>query len=54
MPGVILTVFFDGQFWIGIFERAENGKPDIAGIDLRAFGVIRTLSKIIKRHYDEP
>ena len=26
MPGVTLTVFFDGQFWIGIFERTEDGK----------------------------
>lgn len=26
MPSVTLTVFFDGQFWVGIFERMDDGK----------------------------
>ena len=30
MPGVTLTVFFDGQFWIGIFERTEGGTLSVA------------------------
>ena len=23
-----LTVFFENQFWIGVFERIENGKKE--------------------------
>ncbi len=36
MPGVTLTVFFDGQFWIGIFERTEDGKLSVSRV---VFGV---------------
>ena len=32
MPGVTLTVFFDGQFWIGIFERTEGGTLSVSRV----------------------
>lgn len=32
MPGVTLTVFFDGQFWIAIFERTENGTLSVSRV----------------------
>ena len=32
MPGVTLTVFFDGQFWIGIFERTGNGTLSVSRV----------------------
>ena len=32
MPGITLTVFFDGQFWVGIFERIDNGKLTVARV----------------------
>ena len=30
MPGITLTVFFDGQFWTGIFERIDEEKLTVA------------------------
>ncbi|MBQ9306786.1 MAG: YjdF family protein [Clostridia bacterium] len=27
-----LTVFFDGQFWVGIFERIDKGKLTVARV----------------------
>ena len=27
---VSLTVFYDGQFWVGVFERQENGMLTVA------------------------
>ena len=32
MQGVTLTVFFDGQFWIGIFERTGNGTLSVSRV----------------------
>ncbi|MBQ9264980.1 MAG: YjdF family protein [Clostridia bacterium] len=32
MPCITLTVFFDGQFWVGIFERIDNGKLTVARV----------------------
>ena len=32
MSGIALTVFFDGQFWVGIFERMDGGKLTVARV----------------------
>lgn len=32
MPSVTLTVFFDGQFWVGIFERMDSGKLTVSRV----------------------
>ncbi len=32
MPSITLTVFFDGQFWIGIFERSDGGSLTAARV----------------------
>ena len=32
MSGITLTVFFDGQFWVGIFERIDKGKLTVARV----------------------
>ncbi len=32
MSNITLTVFFDSQFWVGIFERIDNGKLTVARV----------------------
>ncbi|MBQ3704506.1 MAG: YjdF family protein [Oscillospiraceae bacterium] len=32
MASVTLTVFFDGQFWVGIYERIENEDLTVARV----------------------
>ena len=32
MPSVTLTVFFDGQFWVGVFERIDDGKLTVSRV----------------------
>ena len=32
MASVTLTVFFDGQFWVGIYERIENEELTVARV----------------------
>ena len=32
MPSVTLTVFFDGQFWVGVFERMDSGKLTVSRV----------------------
>ena len=32
MSCITLTVFFDGQFWVGIFERIDSGKLTVARV----------------------
>ncbi len=32
MLSITLTVFFDGQFWVGIFERTDSGKLTVSRV----------------------
>ena len=51
MPGVTLTVFFDGQFWIGIFERTEDGKLSVSRVVFGAEPKEQQVQEFVLRHY---
>jgi len=48
-----LTVFFEEPFWVGVFERSENGKLSVAkvtfGPEPKDYGVY---DFILKHYYD--
>ena len=50
-----LTVFFENPFWVGIFERIENGKLSVAKV---TFGAepkdYEVYEFILKHYYDLP
>ena len=52
MPGITLTVFFDGQFWVGIFERTDNGKLTVARVVFGAEPKDQQVQKMILRDFD--
>ena len=51
MPGVTLTVFFDGQFWIGIFERTEGGTLSVARAVFGAEPKEQQVHEFVLQHY---
>ena len=51
MPGVTLKVFFDGQFWIGIFERTEDGKLSVSRTVFGAEPKEQQVLEFILRYY---
>jgi hypothetical protein len=51
MPGVTLTVFFDGQFWIGIFERTEGGTLSVSRVVFGAEPKEQQVHEFVLRHY---
>ena len=51
MPGVTLTVFFDGQFWIGIFERTENGMLSVSRVVFGAEPKEQQVHEFVLRNY---
>ena len=51
MPGVTLTVFFDGQFWIGIFERTEGGTLNVSRVVYGAEPKEQQVHEFVLRHY---
>ena len=51
MPGVTLTVFFDGQFWIGIFERTEGGTLSVFRVVFGAEPKEQQVHEFVLRHY---
>ena len=51
MPGVTLTVFFDGQFWIGIFERTESGTLSVFPVVFRAEPKEQQVHAFVLRNY---
>ena len=34
-----LTVFFEDPFWVGVFERIENGRLSVAKVNIGVQGV---------------
>ena len=52
MPSITLTVFFDGQFWVGIFERTDNGKLTVARVVFGAEPKDQQVQKMILRDFD--
>ena len=51
MPGVTLTVFFDGQFWIGIFERTEGGQLSVCRVVFGAEPKEQQVQEFVLRYY---
>ena len=51
MPGVTLTVFFDGQFWIGIFERTESGTLSVSRAVFGAEPKEQQVHEFVLRNY---
>jgi hypothetical protein len=51
MPGVTLTVFFDGQFWIGIFGRTEGGTLSVSRVVFGAEPKEQQVQEFVLRHY---
>ena len=51
MPGVTLTVFFDGRFWIGIFERTEGGTLSVSRVVFGAEPKEQQVHEFVLRHY---
>ena len=48
-----LTVFFEGPFWVGVFERIENGKLSAAKVTFGAEPKDYEVYEFILKHYYE-
>ena len=46
-----LTVFFDNPFWIGVFERIENGNLSVSKVTFGAEPKDYEIYEIILKHY---
>jgi len=46
-----LTVFFDKPFWVGVFERIENGKLSVAKVTFGAEPKDYEVYMFIQKHY---
>ena len=46
-------VFFEEPFWIGVFERVENGKLSVCKVTFGAEPKDGEIWEFILRHYDE-
>ena len=46
-----LTVYFDEPFWVGVFERIENGKLSAAKVTFGAEPKDYEVQEFINRHY---
>ena len=47
----MLTLFFDGPFWVGVFERSEKGKLSAAKVTFGAEPKDSEVWDYILRHY---
>ncbi len=47
------TVFFEEPFWIGVFERVENGKLSVSKVTFGAEPKDSEIWAFILKHYDE-
>ena len=48
-----LTVFFDEPFWVGIFERFDNGRLSVCKVTFGAEPKEQEIYEYILRHYTE-
>ena len=46
-----LTVYFEDPFWVGVFERIENGKLTVAKVTFGAEPKDYEIREYIKRYY---
>ena len=46
-----LTVFFEGPFWVGVFERIENGKLSVAKVTFGAEPKDFEIYEFVLKHY---
>ena len=48
-----LTVFFDDTFWVGVFERADDGKMSVCKVTFGAEPKDYDVWEFVLQHYDE-
>ena len=48
---VKLTVYFEEPFWIGVFERIEDGKLSVAKVTFGAEPKDYEVQEYIRKHY---
>lgn len=53
MISLHLTVFFEEPFWIGVFERTENGKLSVSKVTFGAEPKDAEVQEFVLRHYGE-
>lgn len=53
MISLHLTVFFEESFWIGVFERTENGKLSVSKVTFGAEPKDAEVQEFVLRHYGE-
>ena len=46
-----LTVYFEDPFWVGVFERIENGKLTVAKVTFGAEPKDYEIQEYIQRYY---
>ena len=49
----MLTVFFDESFWVGVFERTQNGKLSVTKLTFGAEPKESEVFEFILKHYFE-
>lgn len=49
--GVTLTVFFEGQFWVGVFERISGDKLSVCRVTFGAEPKDHEVWEFILKHY---
>ena len=50
---ISLTVFFEGPFWVGVFERIDDGKLSVCKVTFGSEPKDYDVWKFVLRHYDE-
>ena len=48
-----LTVFFDEPFWVGIFERCENGRLSVCKVTFGAEPKEQEIYEFVHKHFTE-
>ena len=51
--GTSLTVFFEDPFWVGVFERVDDGKLSVCKVTFGAEPKDYDVWEFVLRHYDE-
>ena len=50
---ISLTVFFEDPFWVGVFERVDDGKLSVCKVTFGAEPKDYDVWEFVLRHYDE-
>ena len=53
MTSITLTAFFDGHFWVGIFERIDNDKLTVARVVFGAEPKEQQIQEYVMKHFFE-